>query len=348
MSPIKKTLEVNKVKKIFMLVIMLTLAIVAAACGSTAPVETAKTPAASAPAPAASAPAASTPAPATPAAPTEITIKHQLGETKVKSNAKNLVVFDFGALDTLDKLGIEVTGVAQSSVPTYLAKYKDAKYKNIGTLQEPDFEKISAMKPELILISGRQQAHYAELSKIAPTVFVGVDNKRYMESFAENVKVIAKIYGKEAAADAELAKITENVKKVNAKAAASNKKGLITLVTGGKASAYGPGSRFGFIHDVLGVVPSEKNIEVSTHGQTISFEYIVEKNPDILFVVDRETAVGESKTTAKQVIENELVMKTNAFKNGSIVYLDPNYWYVSGGGLISVAGMVDEVDKGLK
>jgi iron complex transport system substrate-binding protein len=340
-------------RKLFMLVLMLTIAIIAAACGSTAATESAKTPAASTPAattptPAASTPVASTPAPAAPAAPTEVTIKHQLGEAKVKVNAKNVVVFDYGALDTLDKLGIEVTGVAQSNVPPYLAKYKDAKYKNIGTLQEPDFEKINAMKPELILISGRQQTHYAELSKIAPTVFVGVDAKNYMESFATNTKTIAKIYGKEAAADAELAKITENVKKVNAKATASNKKGLITLVSGGKVTAYGPGSRFGIIHDVLGVVPSEKNIEVSTHGQSISFEYIVEKNPDILFVVDRETAVGDSKTTAKQVIENELVKKTTAFKNGSIVYLDPNFWYLSGGGLISVAGMVDEIDKGLK
>lgn len=251
-------------------------------------------------------------------------------------------------LDTLDKLGIEVTGVPQSNLPPYLAKYKDAKYKNVGTLQEPDFEKINALSPDLILISGRQNASYAELNKIAPTVFVGVDAKRYMDSFTENSKIIGKLFGKEAAVDAELAKINESIKKVNAKAAGDNKKALITLVSGGKVTAYGPGSRFGIIHDVLNVVPVEKNIEVSTHGQSISFEYIVEKNPDYLFVVDRETAVGESKTTAKQVIENELVKKTNAFKNGNIVYLDPNYWYLSGGGLISTAAMIDEVDKGLK
>ncbi|SFM05541.1 iron complex transport system substrate-binding protein [Paenibacillus sp. 1_12] len=331
-------------RNLFMLVCMLMLALVAAACGSTASNETAKAPAASTPAP-----AASTTAPAaTPAAPTELTIKHQLGETKVKTNPKKVVVFDYGMLDTLDKLGIEVTGVAQSSLPPYLAKYKDAKYKNIGTLQEPDFEKISAMSPDLILISGRQNASYAELSKIAPTVFVGVDAKRYMDSFTENSKIIGKLFGKEAAVDAELAKINETIKKVNAKAAAPDKKALITLVSGGKVTAYGPGSRFGIIHDVLNVVPAEKNIEVSTHGQSISFEYIVEKNPDYLFVVDRETAVGESKTTAKQVIENELVKKTNAYKNGNIVYLDANYWYLSGGGLISVAAMIDEVDKGLK
>lgn len=35
---------------------------------------------------------------------------------------------------------------------------------------------------------------------------------------------------------------------------------------------------------------------------------------------------------------------TNAFKNGKIIYLDPNYWYLSGGGLISVSEMLKEVE----
>jgi iron complex transport system substrate-binding protein len=321
-------------KKLSIVLLTFSIAVVSAACGTSTSNEPAR------PAGAAAAEAAN---------PTEeLTVKHQLGETKVKKNPKKVVVFDFGALDTLDKLGVEVAGVPQANIPPYLAKYKDAKYKNTGSLVEPDFEKLNALAPDLILISGRQQNAYAELSKIAPTVFVGVDNQKYMDSFTENVTTLGKIFDKEAAVKDELAKINESVKRVKDKAAASGKKALVTLVTGGKVTAYGPGSRFGLIHDVLGLAPAEKNIEVSTHGQSISFEFIVEKNPDYLFVVDRETAVGEGKTSAKQVIENELVKRTNAYKNGTIIYLDPNYWYLSGGGLISVASMIQEVEKGLK
>lgn len=155
--------------------------------------------------------------------PEEITIKHKLGEAKLKKNPQNVVVFDYGVLDSLDKLGIEVKGVAQSSIPPYLEKFKDAKYTNIGSLKEPDFEKINAMKPDVIFISGRQQDAYEELNKIAPTIFLGVDTTKYMESFTENMKTLGTIFGKEAQVDEELAKINDSIKQLNEKATASGK-----------------------------------------------------------------------------------------------------------------------------
>ncbi|UFJ40320.1 siderophore ABC transporter substrate-binding protein [Brevibacillus humidisoli] len=327
-----------------LILMMLVLALVAAACSTTsssAPVgsEGGQTTAASTSGGSDSTGAA--------AGSEELTIKHQLGETKVKKNPQKVVVFDMGALDTLDKLGIEVAGVPQDSLPSYLEKYKDAKYENVGSLKEPDFEKINQIGPDVILISGRQSEAYEELSEIAPTVFVGVDTNRYMESFKENAKLIGQLFGKESAVEEELAKIDESIKSLHDKASTSGKNGLIILTTGGKVSAYGAGSRFGLIHDVFGVPPVDENIEASTHGQSISFEYIVEKDPDYLFVVDRDAVVG-GESAAKQVVENELMKNTKAFKNNHIIYLDPNYWYLSGGGLISVAEMVKEIEAGIK
>ena len=40
-------------------------------------------------------------------------------------------------------------------------------------------------------------------------------------------------------------------------------------------------------------------------------------------------------------------MKTNAYKNDKIVYLNAEYWYLSGGGLISMKEMIKEVEAGL-
>ncbi|MBS4209557.1 siderophore ABC transporter substrate-binding protein [Bacillus sp. FJAT-50079] len=272
----------------------------------------------------------------------ELTIKHQLGETPVKVNPEKVVVFDFGSLDTLDKLGIEVTALPQNNIPSYLEKYEDEKYVNVGSLKEPDLEKINEIKPDLIIISGRQSDLYEEFSKIAPTIFLGVDTARYMESFEENVKTIGQIFDKEAEAEAELAKIEDDIKALNDKASALDEKALIVLANEGKVSAYGPSSRFGIIHDVFGFAPVDSTIEVSTHGQSISFEYILEKDPDVLFVIDRSAAVG-GEAGAKESIENDLVKGTKAYKNGKIIYLDPDFWYLSGGGLESVAQMVNEV-----
>ncbi|WP_043931721.1 siderophore ABC transporter substrate-binding protein [Bacillus sp. EB01] len=277
----------------------------------------------------------------------EITVKHQLGETKVSKNPKNVVVFDYGILDSLDKLGVEVAALPQETLPGYLEKYKSDKYQNAGGIKEPDFEKINEIGPELIIISGRQMDAYEELSEIAPTIFMGVDTTRYMESFEENTKTLGEIFGKEKEVEKELAKVEETVNSVKEKTSNLDKNSLIILANEGNISAYGPGSRFGLIHDVLGVKAVDENLEVSTHGQTISFEYLVEKNPDYLFVVDRGAAVQGGKSSAESVVENALVKDTKAVKEGNVVYLDPDYWYLAGGGLVSVSEMVKEVEAGL-
>ncbi|MBC2181223.1 siderophore ABC transporter substrate-binding protein [Listeria booriae] len=278
----------------------------------------------------------------------ELTIKHELGETKVKQNPEKVVVFDFGTLDTLQALGLSnnVAGLPKQSLPKYLNDFAADKYADLGGLKEPDFEKINEAAPDLNIISGRQSDSYDKFSDIAPTIYQGVDAKDYMKSFQTNVNTISSIFGKEDEAKKQLDAIDKQVADVKA-SVPEGKTGLILLANDGKMSAYGPGSRFGLIHDVLGVTPADPNIEASTHGQSVSSEYIAEKNPDYIYVVDRGAAVG-GESSAKSVVENELVKKTNAYKNDHIVYLNPEYWYLSGGGLESVAEMVKEVGDSLK
>ncbi len=76
----------------------------------------------------------------------------------------------------------------------------------------------------------------------------------------------------------------------------------------------------------------------------ISFEYIAEKNPDYLFIIDRDDAFGVN-ATAKQMMNNDLIKDTKAFKTGGIVYLESGLWYLANGGLVSVSRMIDEVGK---
>ncbi|MBA3927364.1 siderophore ABC transporter substrate-binding protein [Listeria rustica] len=277
----------------------------------------------------------------------ELTIKHELGETKVKQNPGKVVVFDFGTLDTLQALDLSknVAGLPKQSLPKYLDDFASDKYADLGGLKEPDFEKINEAAPDLNIISGRQSDSYDKFSDIAPTIYQGVDTKDYMKSFQANVNTVASLFGKEDEAKKQLDAIDKQVADVKASVPAG-KTGLIILANDGKMSAYGPGSRFGLIHDVLGVTADPK-IEASTHGQSISSEYIAEKNPDYLYVIDRGAAIG-GESSAKSVVENDLVKKTNAYKDGHIVYLNPEYWYLSGGGLESVSEMVKEVGDSLK
>ncbi|MDN4606395.1 siderophore ABC transporter substrate-binding protein [Sporosarcina highlanderae] len=277
-----------------------------------------------------------------------ISVEHELSDkpVEVKKNPEKVVVFDFGTLDTLDDLGVEVAALPRANVPTYLSKYDDDKYTNVGSLKEPDFEAIHAMKPDLIIISTRQAELYDQFAEIAPTIYVGIDYAHYMDSFKHNAELIGEIFGKEEEVQKELDDIDAKIAAIKEKTKVSDETALIVLASEGKVSAYGPNSRFGLIHDVLGYKAADEKIEVSTHGQNISFEYIFEKNPDVLFVIDRDAAIGNG-ASAKKSVENELVKKTNAYKNGKIVYLNGEYWYLSGGGLLSMKEMIEEIEASL-
>jgi len=276
-----------------------------------------------------------------------MTVEHELGKTDVAKNPEKVVVFDFGTLDSLDKLGIEVAGVPKGNIPTYLEKYEGDDYENVGSLKEPDFEKIAEVDPDLIIISGRQSELYDQLQDIAPTIYLGVDTTRYMDSFKENLATIGEVFDKETEVEEELGKIEEDISVLKEEAEASDKNGLIILANDDKISAYGSNSRFGLIHDVFGVPAVDDTIEASTHGMNVSFEYVTEQDPDLLYVIDRSAVVG-GESSAKQVVENKLMEKTKAYQNDDIIYLDPNYWYLSGGGLESVSEMIDEVSESLK
>ena len=93
----------------------------------------------------------------------------------------------------------------------------------------------------------------------------------------------------------------------------------------------------------------DANIDTSTHGNEASFEFVVEKAPDYIFVLDRDAAIGtEGAKLAKDIMENELVMGTDAYKNGNIVYLaHPAVWYTAEGGIRALDLMIGDLESAL-
>lgn len=278
-----------------------------------------------------------------------VTVVHTLGETVVPKNPKNVVVLEYGILDALESLGVEVKGVAMGSgMPEYLTKYNDKeKYESVGSIKEVDMEKVYEVEPELIIIGGRLADYYDELSRIAPTIQLGVEASDYLNSFTANMTYLGQIFDKEALVNEKLESINKQIEEVAQKAEEKGVNGLIALTNGDSFSVYGKGSRFGFIHNELGIKPVDETIAVSTHGQNASFEYIVEQNPDYLFVVDR-TAVVSSEGSAAALFDNELIRSTTAAKNDQIIYLNPTIWYAAGGGFTSTQMMIDEINSALE
>ena len=87
----------------------------------------------------------------------------------------------------------------------------------------------------------------------------------------------------------------------------------------------------------------------STHGNETSFELVVELNPDYIFVLDRDAAIAtEGAKLAQEIMENELVMSTDAYQNGHLVYLEhPAVWYTAEGGVTALDYMLSDLESAL-
>ncbi|GGA84708.1 siderophore ABC transporter substrate-binding protein [Ornithinibacillus halotolerans] len=266
-----------------------------------------------------------------------------------ESKPENIVVFDYGFLDTLDALGVEgIVGVAKdSSLPEHLSKYAGEDYGSIGTLKEPLLEDIAALEPDVIFISGRQAPYYEQLKDITPNVvFVGAVQEDYWNTFLASVDIAAKMFEKEAEAEEYLAKYDEALKEIE-ELAGNYETSLVTMYNEGNLSGFSTNSRFGYVYDVYGFKPVTEDIESSSHGSNFGFEAILEFDPEVLFVIDRTAAVGGESNIEKD-LENAIVKQTVAYQNDRVVYLDGPLWYLSGGGLQSELAKIQEILDELK
>ena len=65
--------------------------------------------------------------------------------------------------------------------------------------------------------------------------------------------------------------------------------------------------------------------------------------------MDRDSAIGaDGAQTAREIVENELVMGTDAYKNGRIIYLEhPAVWYTAEGGITALNIMFSDLENAL-
>ncbi|MCZ2849623.1 siderophore ABC transporter substrate-binding protein [Modestobacter sp. VKM Ac-2978] len=274
--------------------------------------------------------------------PAEVTVTHAQGETTVPVDPETVVVFDVGVISTLDSLGVEIAGVPDAVYPEALADFGGDEYPKVGSLFEPDYEAVNALEPDLIIVAGRSSTVYPELADIAPTIDLTVDNTDFLASFEERTTALAEVFGEEEAVAERLAAIEERAAEV-AEAAEGAGEALIVMTSASEVSAYGAGSRYGIVHNELGLAPADTGLTEASHGDAVSFEYLAETDPAIMFVLDRDAAIGESGAAAEQVLDNELVRGTTAWENDDVYYLDSGVWYIAPNGLPSVEAMIEEI-----
>ena len=269
---------------------------------------------------------------------------------EVPYDPERIAVLDMASLDILDNLGMgdRVVGSASTSLE-YLTDYVDnEEVANLGTIKEADLEAVMECDPDVIFIGGRLASSYDALSEIAPVVFLSTDSELgVVKSVTKNAETIASMFGLEDEVSKKTESFDERIEAL--KKIAEGKTALVGMTTSGSFNLMGNDGRCSIVGREVGFENLTAAESTSTHGNEASFETVVEKNPDYIFVMDRDSAIGaDGAQTAKEIVENELVMGTDAYKNGRIIYLEhPAVWYTAEGGITALNIMLSDLENAL-
>lgn len=266
-------------------------------------------------------------------------------EVTVEETPQRVITLGYPEFDTLRALGLEDVVVAAPvySTPDYIGSYGEDVI-DTANLHEPNLEVLASAQSDLIIATGRSSSLIPEFEQIAPVFQFSTDNANYWESFVSINTELAKLFDKETEATAIIEEIDQEAQAVRDINNDLDEQTLVILLNEGEMAVYGAQSRFGLIYQVLGFQPIEDFvIEDQRHGQSVSFEGILDLNPDRIFVIDRTQAIGAENSTNADLMENTLIKETNAYQNDQIHFLSSQLWYVSGSGLESTQLQIQEI-----
>jgi iron complex transport system substrate-binding protein len=240
------------------------------------------------------------------------TIEHAMGKTEIKAKPKRVVALDTSFVDATLILDTPVVGYTDyrtinGKLPDYLGddrtKY-GSEAESVGTLAEPNLEKIAALKPDLIISAKvRHEKLYEQLSKIAPTVM----SETTGPTWKDNIRLEAKALGAEDLAEKEISSYQVAAKTVGAAINAKAKNPTISVVrfVDGPTRLYQNASFSGIVLKDAGLA-RPKPQDVNDFALEISPERIKDADGDAIFVATYADDKGLSKKTADQFKANPL------------------------------------------
>ena len=310
-------------------------------------------------------------------------------ELEVPFDPQRIAILELASLDILDSLGVgdRVVGMASTSIDYLSAYSENTDLVPLGTIKEADLEAVMECEPDVIFIGGRLSSMYDDLSQIAPVVFLqtdtAADGKGVIESVRDNATTIASMFGLEDEIASKMEAFDQRIAALQEFAA--GKTAVVGMCTSGSFNVLGNdgrcsiiGREIGFDNVAAGAAAEQSEhggkpegtgkqgnnqgesqnegksgeaiaAVTSTHGNEASFETIVSLDPDYIFVMDRDAAIGtEGAQLAREIMDNELVQSMRAAQDDHIVYLEhPNVWYTAEGGITALDYMLADLEQGL-
>ena len=272
----------------------------------------------------------------------QVTVDTAQGPVTLQDSPDAVAVYDMAALDTITALGVTPAGTIDNLLVPAL-RDAAAGAAPVGTLFEPDLEALAGLAPDLVIVGGRSATQLAAVAQVAPAI-----DMTFGQDLLADARARIDAYGTLFDRTAQAQELTSalDAKLADLRAAADGQgTGLIVMTNGPKMSAYGAGSRFGWIFDATGLTEAVPGLDDATHGQAISHEFIAQANPDWLLVVDRGAAIGEDGQGAIETLRSDLVQGTTAWQQDQVIQLDPAATYISAGGYGSTMAVLDQLTQ---
>lgn len=167
---------------------------------------------------------------------------------------------------------------------------------SVGSMKEPNIEKIAQLNPDLIIASTHFQKETLkklEELKINTVVFYGEEN---FEGAYETIRNIGKILGAQEKAEQTVSEMDKKVKDVMERVKGKGQPSVYYVVSYGKYGDYTAGKDT-FIGQMIEMAGG-KNAADDAQGWKYSVEKLVEKNPDMLICSKYFDTLNGIKSTA--------------------------------------------------
>ncbi len=313
-----------KTNKIILILAVLTLAILMAAC-TPSKQETATQP-------------------ATDANISSRIIEHAMGKTEIKGEPSRIVILTNEGTEALLELGVKPVGAVKSWTgnPWYKHIENDMEgVENLGEESQVNIEAIAVLKPDLII--GNKMRHekiYDQLSQIAPTVY----SNTLRGEWKANFEFYASILGKDAEGKEVIKKFDNRVSELS-KLAGDKLKTEVSIVRfmPGKTRIYLGDTFSGNIMKQIGFArpESQKSDEFTIE---IGKERLKEADGQVIYYFTYEVGNGEGSAREKEWLEDPMFQSLNAVKNNKVYKVDDAIWNTAGG--VQAANlMLDDIEN---
>ncbi|WP_331772077.1 iron-siderophore ABC transporter substrate-binding protein (plasmid) [Embleya sp. NBC_00888] len=253
------------------------------------------------------------------------TITHDKGTTTIKEKPKRVVALDNSLVEAVAALDVPLVGGIgsyrdQKGFPPYLG---DAvkNTKDVGPLDSPNLEQIALLKPDLIVSATvRHDQLYAQLSKIAPTVFV----KTTGPIWKENVKLVGQALGEDDKAKAKLTAYETRAKKVGDAINAKANKPTVSIVrfVDGPTRIYLGKTFSGIILSDMGLTRPENQRDPEKFNIEVSEEQIGQADADYIFL----TSFSGGEERKAKFMANPLWQRLKAVQAGHVYEVKDESW----------------------